>query len=67
MYGRYWECGDVIGVCIDMDKRTIEFYLNGESLGIAFSNISKGDNVAYFPALSIYTKESCIFKPTITK
>ena len=61
MYGRYWECGDVIGVCIDMDKRTIEFYLNGESLGIAFSNISKGDNVAYFPALSIYTKESCIF------
>ena len=61
MYGRYWECGDVIGVCIDMDKRTIEFYLNGESLGIAFSNISKGDNVAYFPALSIHTKESCIF------
>jgi len=61
LYGRYWECGDVIGVCIDMDKRIIEYYLNGDPLGTAFTNIAKGDNIAYFPALSLYTKESCIF------
>ena len=61
IYGKFWECGDVIGVAIDMDKRTIEFFLNGESLGIAFNNIAKGENVAYFPALSLTKGESCIF------
>ena len=61
MYGKHWESGDVIGVCIDMDKKIIEYYLNGEPLGIAFNNISKGENIAYFPALSINKGESCIF------
>ena len=53
MYGKHWESGDVIGVCIDMDKKIIEYYLNGEPLGIAFNNISKWENISYFTALSI--------------
>ena len=60
-YGKFWDIGDIIGVCIDMDKRTIEFFLNGEPLGIAFSNIPKGENIAYFPAVSLSRGESCIF------
>ena len=61
MYGRYWDTGDVVGVCIDLDKKVIEYYLNGEPLGIAFNNIIKGENVAYFPGVSLSKGESCIF------
>lgn len=60
-YGRFWDAGDVVGVGIDMDKKTIEFFLNGKSLGIAFTNIEKGENIAYFPAVSLSKGESCIF------
>ena len=60
-YGKYWDTGDVVGVGIDLDKKNIEFFLNGVSLGVAFNNIPKGDNVAYFPAFSLMNGESCIF------
>uniref|UniRef100_A0A671P0P5 B30.2/SPRY domain-containing protein n=1 Tax=Sinocyclocheilus anshuiensis TaxID=1608454 RepID=A0A671P0P5_9TELE len=45
-----------------------EFYLtlsvclnNGQSLGVAFSNIKAGPGVAYFPAISLSFKESVAF------
>lgn len=31
--------GDVIGVLVDLDARTVEFFKNGTSLGIGFTNI----------------------------
>jgi hypothetical protein len=31
--------GDRITVCVDCTKKTLEFYRNGISLGIAFTNI----------------------------
>ena len=61
MYGRFWDCGDVVGVCIDLDKKNIEYFLNGISLGIAFFNIQKGENIAYFPAISLQRGEAVIF------
>ena len=61
MYGRIWDTGDVVGVCIDFDKKSIEYFLNGEPLGVAFNNIAKGENIAYFPALSLMRGEACIF------
>ena len=60
-YGKIWDIGDVVGVCLDMDKGTLEFYLNGKSLGIAFNNIPKGENIALFPAISLSRGESCLF------
>ena len=60
-YGKIWDIGDVIGVCLDMDKGTLEYFLNGISLGIAFSNIPKGENIALFPAISLSRGESCLF------
>ena len=39
-YGDSFAPGDVIGVALDMDGGTIEFYLNGVSQGQAFSGIS---------------------------
>ena len=60
-YGKIWDIGDVVGACIDMDKKTIEFFLNGVPLGIAFYNIPKGENVAFFPAISLSRGESVLF------
>ena len=60
-YGKVWDIGDVVGVCIDMDKKLIEFFLNGQPLGIAFNNIPKGENVAFFPAISLARGESVLF------
>ena len=59
-YGKVWDVGDVIGVCIDMDVGKIEYYLNGEFLGIAFDKVPKGPNVVFFPALTLTRGESCL-------
>lgn len=38
-YGAKYKAGDVIGVLLDFDAKTIEFYKNGKSQGIAFKNL----------------------------
>ena len=60
-YGKLWDKGDVIGCCLDMDKRTMSFYLNGAFLGNASDNVDVGENHAYFPACSLSKKEKCVF------
>jgi SPRY domain/Cullin binding len=49
-YGEGWSSGDVIGVLIDCDARTLSFYKNGNDLGQAFSSIDVGDGL--YPAAS---------------
>lgn len=40
-YGeKFGRSGDVIGVQLDFDAGTIEFYKNGVSQGVAFTNLS---------------------------
>ena len=58
-YGKPWDIGDVIGVAIDLEERTIEYFLNGEKLGIAFENIQVGENIAYFPSLTFSNNQKC--------
>ncbi|XP_048025920.1 E3 ubiquitin-protein ligase RNF123 isoform X2 [Megalobrama amblycephala] len=60
-YGKSWAAGDIVSCLIDLDEGTITFCLNGQSLGIAFSNIKTGPGVAYFPAISLSFKESVAF------
>ena len=36
-YGTSCQPGDVVGCLLDADKRTLEYSVNGESLGVAFS------------------------------
>ncbi len=52
-YGEILDIGDIIGCAIDLDRRVIEYFKNGKSLGIAFDNIPVGKKIAYFPAASI--------------
>ena len=62
-YGKVWDYGDIIGVCLDLDKGQIEFYQNGKKLGIAVKNIEYGMSrgIAYFPGLSFSESEKCAF------
>ena len=39
-YGATWTNGDVIGVAYDLDVGEIEFYKNGVSQGVAFTNLA---------------------------
>jgi hypothetical protein len=56
-----WDVGDVIGCCIDLDNKKLEYFLNGVSLGIAMEDIPTGENIAYFPALSFSQEEKAIY------
>ena len=60
-YGKIWDIGDIVGVCIDMDNCKIEYFLNGQPLGVAFEKIPKGQNVAFFPGISLSRAESVLF------
>jgi hypothetical protein len=60
-YGELWDIGDIIGVAIDLDNRHIEFFKNGKSIGIAVKDISVGENVAYFPGISLSSGEKVRF------
>ena len=60
-YGQFWDSGDFIGVCIDLNDKTIEYFRNGVSLGIAFTNIPTGENIAYFPGISMSGEEEIVF------
>jgi hypothetical protein len=41
-YGATYTFGDVIGIALDLDAGTLEFYKNGVSQGVAFSGLSGG-------------------------
>ena len=58
-YGKVWDIGDIIGVCINLDDDKIEYYQNGEKLGIVPINIEHDNCTAYFPALSFSEYEKC--------
>lgn len=45
-YGPGYAAGDIIGVAMDLDNRTLEFYKNGEALGVAFKNLIPGNYCA---------------------
>ncbi|WP_432664886.1 SPRY domain-containing protein [Wukongibacter baidiensis] len=51
-YGEVYNVGDTIGVALDMDNGTIEFYKNGESQGIAYTDLLSLNEV--YPFLIIY-------------
>ena len=60
-FGKIWDYGDIIGVCIDLDNKKLEYFQNGEKLGEIKKNVEKGPGIAYFPAVSISEFEKCYF------
>jgi Kip1 ubiquitination-promoting complex protein 1 len=52
-YGEQWSTGDVIGSLIDLKNREISYWRNKKFLGVAFTGIEVGENMAYFPSVSL--------------
>lgn len=50
-YGASYASGDIIGVALDMDNGTIEFFKNGTSQGQAYTGLSG----TFYPAQSMYS------------
>ena len=62
-FGKVWDYGDIIGVCLDLEKKQVEYYQNGKKIGVGLKNIEAGikEGIAYFPGLSFSSHEKCAF------
>ena len=60
-YGTYIHEGDIIGVLLDLINGRVEYFLNGKSLGACFTNIPNGENIAFFPSVTLTQNCGVIF------
>jgi len=63
-YGLPWRAGDFVTCCIDLEDGTMGYWLNGEPMGIAFTNINKKEE--WYPVCLLMRYE-CLFSITQTK
>eukprot|EP01122_Echinamoeba_exundans_P001349 TRINITY_DN11423_c0_g1_i1.p1 TRINITY_DN11423_c0_g1~~TRINITY_DN11423_c0_g1_i1.p1 ORF type:complete len:3880 (+),score=662.12 TRINITY_DN11423_c0_g1_i1:92-11731(+) len=55
-YGRSPVQGDVLGITVDLDACTLSFSINGEDLGVAFSNVSSEGTEGIYLCMSVFTQ-----------
>merc|ERR1711871_39271 len=58
-YGKRWGVTDVVGCSIDLENLTMSFYLNGESLGEAYTDFHAVGGL--FPAASFNVNQRARF------
>lgn len=59
-YGQPWAAGDVIGCCLDLERRQIAFWRNGACLGVAYDGVRAVEATdGYYPAISLSHGERC--------
>ena len=51
---------DLVSIELDLDKKTIRFYLNSVDQGIAYRNVGCGDNVKYRLCVILYGSGSSV-------
>lgn len=60
-YGKRFKKEGVLGVCLNMNNGTLSFSLNGENMGVAFTD-EKLKSGTYFPAVSLLHCAGCKIK-----
>ncbi|KAL8000657.1 putative regulator of chromosome condensation 1/beta-lactamase-inhibitor protein II [Plasmopara halstedii] len=60
-YGKNWKANDVVGVLLDTGRMELSYFLNGEFLEVAFSNIPITCTSRLFPAASLSAHQSIEF------
>jgi hypothetical protein len=55
-YGRYCSQGDKVRCKLDCEAKSIEYFINGTSQGVAFTNVSQSVR----PAISLYGTNTVI-------
>ena len=58
-YGERWRASDVVGCLLDLESMKMQFYLNGEDLGVAFSNFHESGGL--YPAISLNMDQAARF------
>lgn len=58
-YGKKFKKEGVLGVCLDMNKGTLSFGLNGEYFGVAYSSDTLKTGPIY-PAVALLHNAGCI-------
>lgn len=41
-YGEYVNNGDILGCALDLENKTLQYWLNGKDWGVAFTNVVPG-------------------------
>lgn len=57
-YGKRFKKEGILGVCLNMNKGTLSFALNGENMGVAFTD-EKLKTGVYYPAVSLLHCAGC--------
>lgn len=53
-----WKIGSIVGCAVDLDAKTMMFYLDGVNLGLAWSNVNFGSS-SLAPAVSLSHNQKC--------
>ncbi|MBD8840370.1 hypothetical protein IFU39_21385 [Paenibacillus sp. CFBP 13594] len=55
-YSTVWDVGNVVGVALDLNKGTLEFFKNGVSIGVSHTNVKELGEV--YPTLGSFSSNS---------
>lgn len=66
-YGQTYGVGDTIGVALDLDNHTLEFFKNGVSQGVAYNNLPEGTVYAASSYANYKNTGFCVMKSAFKK
>eukprot|EP01084_Bolivina_argentea_P117131 208069_1 len=59
-YGKIYETGDKVTICLDLEKKELSFKLNGDDQGVAFDDIKVGPEIKYRLIVKLWDLEQSV-------
>ena len=63
IYHHYISYGDILGFCIDLNKKLFHLYLNGELINTLILDLDLESNTSYSPVISFGRNTEILFNP----